>query len=130
MLESVQGWRKKWFYVRDEPSAGQKYGLPEFSADAVVRKKRSWRNKLSAPEEAEVDKLMERVVALQNTAGKEVSGIQIISTFIRRRVQPLQARVHAMWQYKGADGPDANPQGGALHQRAGEPRQVPHHLDS
>ena len=54
---------------------------------------------------AEVDKLMARVVALQKTVGKEVSGIQIISTFIRRRVQSLKARVHAMWQYKGAVDP-------------------------
>ena len=48
---------------------------------------------------------MAQVLALQKTVGKEVSGIQIISTFIRHRVQPLQAMVHAMWQYTGAADP-------------------------
>jgi hypothetical protein len=105
MLEYVQGWRKKWFYIHDEPGASQQFGLPEFSAEEVVTKKRSWRHELSTTEAAEADRLMARVLELQKTVGKEVAGVQIISTFIRRRVQPLQARAHAMWQYTGAADP-------------------------
>ena len=105
MLESIQDWRKKWFYVRDEPIEGLASGLPKFLAEAVVKNKRSWQNKLSGPEEAEVNELMKHVMALQSTVGEEVSEVQIIRTFIRRRVQPLQARVHAMWQYTGASDP-------------------------
>jgi hypothetical protein len=30
---------------------------------------------------------------------KELSGIQLIRTFIERRVQPLAARAHCMWDY-------------------------------
>jgi len=68
-------------------------------------KKRFWRNELDAAEAAEADKLMERVRVLQNTAGQELSGVQILATFLRRRIQPLQARVHGMWMYQGATDP-------------------------
>jgi hypothetical protein len=30
---------------------------------------------------------------------KEFSGIQLIRTFIKRRIQPLAARAHCMWDY-------------------------------
>jgi hypothetical protein len=30
---------------------------------------------------------------------KELSGIQLIRTFIERRIQPLAARAHCMWDY-------------------------------
>jgi hypothetical protein len=38
------------------------------------------------------DALMKRIHKLQNTRGKELSGIQITAYFLRIRVQPLQAR--------------------------------------
>ena len=61
MVDSAQNWRRKWFYIRDEPRSCQQYRLEPFSADAEVARKRSWRNKLDAAEAAEADKLMERV---------------------------------------------------------------------
>lgn len=100
MLESVQGWRKKWFYIRDEPGASQLYGLPEFAPDATVTKKKSWKHRLPATEEVEANRLLAQVMAL-TTPGKEVTGIHLISTFIRQRIQLLQARVQAMWGYEG-----------------------------
>jgi hypothetical protein len=72
MLGSIQGWRKKCFYIHDEPGTSQKFGLPEFSADAVVTKKKSWKHGLSATEAAKVDNLMAQVMALQKRIGKEV----------------------------------------------------------
>jgi hypothetical protein len=42
---------------------------------------------------------------LNLTAGQEVSGLHLITLFIRRRVQPLQARVRALWDYEGARDP-------------------------
>jgi hypothetical protein len=103
--ESVQGWRKKWFYIRDEAGASQVHGLPEFSPDAIIKKKKSWKHKLATSEVEEASKLFTQVATLQSTAGKEVTGIHLISTFIRRRVQPLQVRVHAMWMYEGCQDP-------------------------
>jgi hypothetical protein len=43
--------------------------------------------------------LMEKIQQLQATPKKELSGIQLICTFIERRVQPLAARAHCMWDY-------------------------------
>jgi hypothetical protein len=42
---------------------------------------------------------MARIAKLVKT--KKVTGINLISTFVRRCVQPLRARAHAMWEYSG-----------------------------
>jgi hypothetical protein len=42
---------------------------------------------------------MKKIQELQSTPKKELSGIQLIRTFIERRVQPLAARAHCMWEY-------------------------------
>ena len=41
-LESVQNWRKKWFYVTNKHEPGQLYGVPKFQAGVMVAKKQSW----------------------------------------------------------------------------------------
>jgi hypothetical protein len=43
--------------------------------------------------------LMEKIQQLRVTPKKELSGIQLIRTFIERRIQPLVARAHCMWDY-------------------------------
>ena len=43
--------------------------------------------------------LMKRIHQLQNTRGKELSGVQITAYFLRIRVQPLQARKNPLWMY-------------------------------
>jgi hypothetical protein len=43
--------------------------------------------------------LMEKIQQLRATPKKELSGIQLIRTFIERRIQPLAARAHCMWDY-------------------------------
>jgi hypothetical protein len=43
--------------------------------------------------------LMEKIQQLRATTKKELSGIQLIRTFIERRIQPLAARAHCMWDY-------------------------------
>jgi hypothetical protein len=42
--------------------------------------------------------LMEKIQQLRATP-KELSGIQLIRTFIEHRIQPLPARAHCMWDY-------------------------------
>jgi hypothetical protein len=42
---------------------------------------------------------MEKIQQLRATPKKELSGIQLIRTFIERRIQPLAARAHCMWDY-------------------------------
>ena len=36
------------------------------------------------------------------TAGKEVNGVHLIAMFIKRRVHPIQAREHPLYEYAGA----------------------------
>jgi hypothetical protein len=56
-------------------------------------------------EEAKVKTLYARVRELQIIPGREVDGIDIIRTFLERRIQPLQARAHPMWIYTGQSDP-------------------------
>jgi hypothetical protein len=49
--------------------------------------------------------LMEKIQQLWATPEKELSGLQLIRTFIKRRVQPLAARAHCMWDYTGRRDP-------------------------
>jgi len=41
--DSVQGWRRRWFYLKDSSVNGQQYGLAPFNPDAMISKRRSWR---------------------------------------------------------------------------------------
>ena len=104
MLESVQGWRKKWFYIRDEKMAGKNFGLAPF-VNAPVVKKKSWKYTSTEVEDKEADTLMNSLAVLLNSVGKELSGTSIYSLFIRRRVQPLQHRAQPMWKYSGPSDP-------------------------
>jgi hypothetical protein len=43
--------------------------------------------------------LMKKIEQLRATPKKELSGLQLIRTFIERRIQPLATRTHCMWDY-------------------------------
>ena len=79
--------------------------VPEFSLQARVKSRRSWKHELSPSEEAEADQLLSQVATLRSAPNRELTGIQLISTFLKRRIQPLQARAHAMWMYSGFQDP-------------------------
>ncbi|KAK1627355.1 hypothetical protein QYE76_001670 [Lolium multiflorum] len=101
MKESVQGWRNKWFYLRDPIVPGRRSNLPHFDDVSVAHKKNSWRNALSPEERATADRLFERVVVLKNTGGLTMCGTEVVSVFLQRRVQPLMSRPHQLWLYTG-----------------------------
>jgi hypothetical protein len=99
MLENNPGWQTKWFYAKDKSSEGEEFGLEEFRATTVLRPRVSWRHELSKEELKTTKPLMEKIQKLRATPKKELLGIQLIRTFIERRVQPLVARAHCMWDY-------------------------------
>ncbi|KAK1692577.1 hypothetical protein QYE76_009274 [Lolium multiflorum] len=103
MKESVQGWRQKWFYLRDVPAPGRRSNLPLFEDVLVATPKKSWRNILTAEESAIADQLFEQVVDLKNTGGLTMCGTEVVSVFLKRRVQPLMSRPHQLWMYVGKD---------------------------
>jgi hypothetical protein len=99
MPENNPGWRTKWFYSKDKFSASKNFGLEEFRATTALRPRVSWRHKLFEEEMKITEPLMEKIQQLCATLNKELSGIQLIRTFIERRIQPLAARAHCMWDY-------------------------------
>jgi hypothetical protein len=44
--ENNPGWRTKWFYARDKPSAGQNFRIEEFWPTTVIRPQASWAHEL------------------------------------------------------------------------------------
>jgi hypothetical protein len=47
--------------------------------------------------------LFEQVVDLKNTEGPTMCGTEVVSVFLKRRVQPLMSRPHQLWLYVGKD---------------------------
>ncbi|KAK1613207.1 hypothetical protein QYE76_036880 [Lolium multiflorum] len=104
--DSVQGWRKRWLYVREESANSVEYNIAPFDGNAKILRRRSWDAEATEEEKTATEALMSRIHELQNTRGKEMSGIQITAYFLRIRVQPLQARKKPLWTYAGEK--DAN----------------------
>jgi hypothetical protein len=106
MAASVQGWRTKWFYIKDRKSSVEdKYGLPPFDASQEVKKLASWD---MLPSDAEAEKilpLLSRIKALQGGQGGALSGIQLMAFFVQCRVQPLQHPLTKLWAYSGLEDP-------------------------
>ena len=76
---------------------GQSTGLPPFSLE---RAKKPASLKVTPEEKAQVKVLAGRVVELVREG---VTGMDLLEVFLRRRIQPLQARDHLMWLYSGLD---------------------------
>jgi hypothetical protein len=85
MAASVQGWRKKWFYIKDQKaSSSDHYGISPFDATKELKKLTSWD---SPPMEAEMENikpLLARIQALKNASGGALSGTQLMSFFLQR----------------------------------------------
>ncbi|KAK1600802.1 hypothetical protein QYE76_017097 [Lolium multiflorum] len=102
--DSVQRWRKKWLYIHEESANSVEHNIIPFDGNAKIQRRRSW--DAEASEKKATEALMSRIHQLQNTRGKELSGVQITAYFLRIRVQPLQARKNPLWTYAGVN--DAN----------------------
>ncbi|KAK1645145.1 hypothetical protein QYE76_062950 [Lolium multiflorum] len=103
MKESVQGWRNKWFYLRDPLVHGRRVNLPPFEDRLIAKPKKSWRNALSPEERLTADRLFDQIVILKNTGGLTMRGTEVVSVFLQRRVQPLMSRPHQLWLYSGKE---------------------------
>ena len=98
--DSVQGWRKKWFYVTCDQE-----GLPEFVARKPLKKTNAWAHSLSKDEKRTLKPLITSIADLLKSLGQEEGGVHLIATFVRMQVQPLRARPHPMWADKGLSDP-------------------------
>jgi hypothetical protein len=87
MAASVQGWRKKWFYIKDQKiSSSDQFGVAPFDVNQRLQKLSSWD---SPPTEAEMDEikpLLARIQSLKDANGGALSGTQLMGLFLQRRI--------------------------------------------
>jgi hypothetical protein len=106
MAQSVQGWRHKWFYIKDQKSVeSDKYGLAPFDASKSLTKLTT---SDALPSDAEVESMKPMLACIQelkNAAGKELTKTQLMVFFLQRRIQPLQARISKLCTYSGSNDP-------------------------
>jgi hypothetical protein len=69
MADSVQNWREKWFYIKDQKSSEyDKIGLVPFDAAKGLTKLKSWNSLPSDDEVAIIQPLLARILELKNAA--------------------------------------------------------------
>jgi hypothetical protein len=94
MAASVQGWRTKWFYIKDRKSStSDKYGIAPFDASQELKKLASWDSPPTEAEMEEIKPLLARIQKLKGGRGGALLGTQLMAFFLQRRVQPLQHRL-------------------------------------
>jgi hypothetical protein len=99
---SVQGWRKKWFYIKDRKvSSSDLYGIAPFDASKEVKKLTPWDSPPTEAEMEEIQPLLARIQELKSGRGGALSGTQLMAFFLQRRVQPLQHRLSKLWTFSG-----------------------------
>jgi hypothetical protein len=106
MAALVQGWRQKWFYIKDQKSAeSDQYGLAPFDASQGLAKLTTWDASPSEAEVKNIKPLLAHIQGLKSAAGGRLTGIQLMAFFLQRRIQPLQSRVSKLWTYSGLTDP-------------------------
>jgi hypothetical protein len=102
MAASVQGWRKKWFYIKDQKnSSSDQYGIAPFNANKELKKLASWDSPPTKAEMEDIKPLLARIQTPKTGIGGSLSGTQLMSFFLQRRIQPLKHRVSKLWTYSG-----------------------------
>jgi hypothetical protein len=84
MAASVQGWRKKWFYIKDRKvSSSDQYGIAPFDASKEVKKLASCDSPPTEAEMEEIKPLLARIQALKSGRGGALSGTQLMAFFLQ-----------------------------------------------
>jgi hypothetical protein len=106
MAASVQGWRTKWFYIKDRKiSSSDNYSIAPFDASQELKKLASWDSPPTEAEMEEIKLLLARIQLLKGGRGGAISGTQLMAFFLQRRVQPLQHRLSKLWTFSGLEDP-------------------------
>jgi hypothetical protein len=106
MAASVQGWRNKWFYIKDRKvSSSDQYGIAPFDASKEVKKLASWDLPPIEAEMEEIKPLLARIQELKSGRGGALLGTQLMAFFLQRQIQPLQHRLSKLWRFSGLGNP-------------------------
>jgi hypothetical protein len=102
MAALVQGWKKKWFYIKDQKSSpADLFGIAPFDAAKNLEKLASWDSPPIEAEMEDVKPLLARIQALKSNDGGALTGTQLMAFFLQHRVQPLQHRPLKLWSFFG-----------------------------
>jgi hypothetical protein len=106
MAVSIQGWRKKWFYIKDQKTASSnKFGIAPFDATKSLTKLTSWDSPPTKAKIEDIKPLLTRIQSLKSATGGALTGTQLMAFFLQRRIQPLQDRASKLWSYSGLEDP-------------------------
>jgi hypothetical protein len=84
MAASVQGWKKKWFYIKDQKnSSSDQYGIAPFDANKDLKKLSSWDSSPTEDEMEDIKPLLTRIQALKSASGGALLGTQLMSFFLQ-----------------------------------------------
>jgi hypothetical protein len=87
MAASVQGWRKKWFYIKDQKiSSSDQYGIAPFDVAEDLKKLASCDSLPTEAEMEDITPLLARIQSLKSDSGGALSGTQFMSFFLQWRV--------------------------------------------
>jgi hypothetical protein len=87
MVVSVQGWRNKWFYIKDQKAASSdKFGIAPFDAIKSLTKLTSWDSPPTEAEVKEIKPLLTQIQSLKSAVGGRLTGMQIMAFFLQRRI--------------------------------------------
>jgi hypothetical protein len=82
MAASVQGWRKKWFYIKDQKtSSSDHYGIAPFNVNKDLTKLSSWDSPPTKAETEDIKPLLARIQSLKSTTRGALSGTQLMVFF-------------------------------------------------
>jgi hypothetical protein len=102
MAASVQGWKKKWFYIKDQKSSpSDLFSIAPFHAANNLEKLASWNSPPTEAEMEDVKPLLASIQALKSDDGGALTRTQLMAFFLQRRVQPLQHRPSKLWSFSG-----------------------------
>jgi hypothetical protein len=87
MAASVQGWKKKWFYIKDQKNSSyDQYGIAPFDANQDLKKLSSWDLPPTEAEMEDIKPLLTRIQAPKSESAGALLGTQLMSFFLQRRV--------------------------------------------
>jgi hypothetical protein len=82
IAELVQGWRQKWFYIKDQKSSeADEYGLAPFDANKSLTKLTTWDALPSNAKIEEIKPLLAHIQELKNAVEKELTRTQLMVFF-------------------------------------------------
>ena len=94
LSSTVINWKPKWLYIENQWET-----LPAVTLGPPTRRP-EWNKKLV--DNSQISELLDRIVRLRQ---KRITGEAVVFDWLKRRIQPLQARETFGFQYQGTTDP-------------------------